>query len=231
MFIAPHELAILIAKIFPDGLFSKETTKSVVALTIDDVGDPSTETLLEIISQHNQQVNNPTEQATATFFITTSFLQEDDSILEKLLKQNHELGNHGVYDHTHAALSPEEFEREFHQAHETLVQQTNAKPKWFRPGRGRYNKTMLDTLKLMPGYYPQFALASMIPLDTYELTNHPDFTMRYISKFVFPGAILVFHGGSAERVKNTAIALRQALAYLRAHQYRVVTLTELIEQF
>ncbi|NJK39476.1 MAG: polysaccharide deacetylase family protein [Oscillatoriales cyanobacterium RM2_1_1] len=231
MFIAPQELSTLIAKIFPDGVFSKETAEPVVALTIDDVGDPSTDQLLQVISQHNQQSSDPIEQASATFFITTSLLQTDDSILLKLLDQGHELGNHGVYDHTHANLSCTAFDQEFQQAHAALTQETNATLKWFRPGRGRYNKTMLDTLKQTTGYNSLFALASMIPLDTYEFTDRPDFTVRYVSKFVFPGSILVFHGGSEARTQNTAIALQQTLTYLREKQYRVVSLTELFEAF
>ncbi|MGF1491981.1 MAG: polysaccharide deacetylase family protein [Microcoleaceae cyanobacterium] len=226
MILNSRELVSLVSRVFPDGLFFTATTEPLVALTIDDVGDPSTEIILDAITQQNQIQS---DSVRATFFITTDFLRGSYSILQKILDQGHELGNHGVYDRAHADLNPEEFEQEFQQAHQELVQNTTATLKWFRPARGRYNKAMLESVRRIGGYYPQVALASMLPLDTYEFSYDPQFTARYVSRFIFPGSILVFHGGSEIRARNTAVALQQTLAYLQANRYRVVTLTDLFQ--
>lgn len=234
MFFSPLTLVSAISQQFPDALFFKQTIEPAIALTIDDVGDASTEKIVNVIADHNQKITEAEHQAKATFFITTHHLNNHQGILETILNHNHEIGNHGIYDRTHADLKPEELEQELHQAHEELTRDTQIQVKWFRPGRGRYNQGMVKILSQMAkvaGYYPQFALASMIPLDTYQLTNHPQFTARYVSQFIFPGSILVLHGGSIPRADQTAIALEQILSYCHQNQYRVVSLTDLYEQF
>ncbi len=234
MFLSPLNLVSVISRQFPEALFFKSTTQSVIALTIDDVGDASTQQIIDIIADHNHNISGVSPPTNATFFITTHHLKNNPGILETILKHNHEIGNHGIYDRTHANLKPEELEQELQQAHEQLTKDNQTRVKWFRPGRGRYNKTMVKTLSKMAknaGYYPQFALASMIPFDTFQFTNHPQFTSRYVSQFIFPGSILVLHGGSYARTRQTVIALKHILSYCYQNHYRVVSLSQLYEQF
>lgn len=234
MLFSALNLVSFVSQQFPDALFYQPTTEPVIALTIDDVGDVTTQQIIDVIATHNQQYAGIAPEVNATFFITTHHLQNNLGLLESLIQSNHEIGNHGIYDRTHAALEPNELEEEIQQAHEILTRENQTVVKWFRPGRGRYNKTMTKTLAKMAntvGYYPQFALASMIPLDTFQFTNHPQFTARYVSQFIFPGAILVLHGGSIARTNQTVVALKQILSYCRRHHYRVVSLSQLYEQF
>ncbi|MDY7021935.1 MAG: polysaccharide deacetylase family protein [Cyanobacteriota bacterium] len=228
-----QNLTAFIAQAFPDAIFYQLTQERIVALTIDDVGDKSTELILDAIDQYNQKVTTSEQQAKATFFLNTGLLMGSQETVIKILEKNHEIGNHGVFDRTHADLEPEEFEEELWQAHKELTENTGVKVKWFRPGRGRYNLTMLKSLHKISeteGYHPQFALASMIPLDTFTLTGHPLFTSNYISRFVFPGSILVLHGGSMKRTKNLVLCLEDILQDLNKKGYRIVTLSELMAQ-
>jgi peptidoglycan/xylan/chitin deacetylase (PgdA/CDA1 family) len=226
------------AKSFPDAVFFKETSEKVVALTIDDIptpddlGDYSTHRILETITSHNRQYyTNSARQVSATFFVITDRLTQDTEIIKNILAQGHEIGNHGRLDRTHAQLPAREFEQEIEQAHQALTQGTNAPIKWFRPGRALYNKTMTCTLKEMAereNYHPQFALASLLPLDTLDWAGVPNFTLKYLRQFIFPGAILLLHGGTVRRVNNTVAVLKQLLPELRERGYRVTTLSELI---
>ncbi|MEL7038868.1 MAG: polysaccharide deacetylase family protein [Cyanobacteria bacterium J06592_8] len=228
-----QHLTVFIAQSFPDAVFYQPTQERIVALTIDDVGDKSTELILDAIDNYNQKATTSEQQAKATFFLNTGLLMGSQETVIKILEKNHEIGNHGVLDRTHADLEPEEFEEELWQAHQELTENTGAKVKWFRPGRGRYNLTMRKSLQKIAeteGYYPQFALASMIPLDTYTITGQPLFTTHYISQFVFPGSILVLHGGSMKRTKNLVLCLEEILQDLNRKGYRIVTLSELMEQ-
>jgi len=79
----------------------------------------------------------------------------------------------------------------------------------------------------MPGYEPRFALASMLPVDTFKPTDDALFTAWYVTQHIFPGAILVLHGGAAERCQQTAKALTLILNELKQRGYRTVTLSEL----
>lgn len=227
------KLVALVAKIFPDAVFYKPTTDKIVALTIDDIPTPnepddrSTQIILDAIEEYNQQSKSPEDIVRATFFVITSHLTENSTIIEKILQQGHEIGNHGLGDETAAFLSEGEFARQLEFTDAKLTQLGQQPIKWYRPGRGLYNRGMLQILHQHAKYQPKFALASMIPIDTLSLTSNPKFTAWYVSQFIFPGPILLLHGGSRQRSKNTAIALKAIINHLKKQNYRIVTLTQL----
>lgn len=243
-----QRLVIQIARLFPEGLFYKKTSEKVIALTIDDMPTPneaddaSSHLILDAIATHNQSLEHVSEQAHATFFIISSHLSDQMSnqmsdqitLINRMVEQGHEIANHGTIDETTALLNPEAFATQFKAAHQHITQRL-AEPsrhplRWYRPGRGLYNKAMLSTLQQMPNYVPRFALASMLPVDTFKPTHDAAFTAWYASQHFFPGSILVLHGGSFERCQQTARALPLILAELHQRGYKVVTLSELWDE-
>lgn len=243
-----QRLVIQIARLFPDGLFYKKTDEKVVALTIDDMPTPneadeaSSWMILDAIATHNQSVESVSaapekklrQPVRATFFIISDHLSDQSTLLDRMVEQGHEIANHGTADETTALLKPEVFTAQFKAAHKHIVQQITASSRyplrWYRPGRGLYNKAMMSTLLQMPDYVPRFALASMLPVDTFKHTQDAAFTAWYASQHFFPGSILVFHGGSLGRCQQTARALPLILAELHQQGYRVVTLSELWDE-
>ncbi len=234
----PQELVNSVAQIFPDAIFYKQTIEKVVALTIDDVpcpwdlGDCGTKGILDAISVHNRKYSH-LEPARATFFIISSHLLPDSKIIPEIMAHGHEIANHGVIDETHALLTPQQFEQQLREAHETLLELTGSDQiRWYRPGRAFYNQTMLKAianLTAKDNYDLQLVLASMIPFDTFEPINNPWLTAMYTKQMIFPGAILVFHANSTKVANNTAIALPFILEDLRQRGYRIVTVSELLD--
>ncbi|HEY9888460.1 MAG TPA: polysaccharide deacetylase family protein [Candidatus Obscuribacterales bacterium] len=222
-----------LALIFPHAIFYKPTPQQVVALTIDDVPIPgesypcSTRWILDAIAEHNQSVSNPAENARATFFIIGSHLNRDWQLLTDIVAQGHELANHGFVDTWAALQAPGQFAAQFHQTHQLITEQVPTPLCWYRPGRAFYNPAMLSVVRQTAGYEPYLALASMLPLDTLSRTADPAFTVRYVAQHIFPGAILLLHGGSVARSKNTAATLRLLLPQLRSQGYRITTLSDL----
>ena len=199
-----------ISNFFPSAVFYTNTSSRVVSLTIDDVGGADTLQFLDVIDKFNQNITSENERIRATFFVITDYLDHSLTILDEILDRGHEIGNHGQKDHRHASLDITEFTKEISQAHNVLSNRANKFDKtikWCRPGQAFYNDGMLEVLQQMPGYYDKFALASMIPLDTYQLTNNPSFTNKYLCPFIFPGSILVLHGVTEERSRNTVEVL------------------------
>ncbi|MEO1340352.1 MAG: polysaccharide deacetylase family protein [Cyanobacteria bacterium J06635_13] len=233
-----QELVNGVAQLFPDALFYHQTQEKVVALTIDDApclkdtGDCGTKQILEAIAQHNREYSH-LEAAKATFFIISSHLNPDSQIISEIVAQGHEIANHGAVDQTHALLTPQEFAQELKEAHEKLLELTGSEGiRWYRPGRGFYNQTMLKAINELTAednYDLQLVLASMIPFDTFEISNSPWLTAMYTKQMVFPGAILVFHAHSMRVAQNTAIALKSILQDLRQRGYRIVTVSELVD--
>jgi peptidoglycan-N-acetylglucosamine deacetylase len=226
-------LLSIAARLFPDALFYHATGEKIIALTIDDLptpndpGERSSLRILEAIARHNCRY--PDNPVTATVFLITGHFLPDATFIDRLLADGHESANHGTRDLQTSSLSPEEFARELQTAHEFLTRHAGISPRWYRPGRALYNGSMRSILRSFPGYDPRFALASMVPLDTNPGTDDPRFTLGYVSRFIFPGAILVLHGGSQTRDANTAIVLETLLKTLYHQGYRVVTLSELID--
>lgn len=235
-----QRLVIQVARLFPEGLFYKKTSEKIIALTIDDMPTPneaddvSSQMILDAIATHNQSLENASDRARATFFIISSHLSDQSTIVDRMVEQGHEIANHGTADETTALLKPEAFTTQFKAAHQHITQRladSSRHPlRWYRPGRGLYNKAMLSTLRQMPNYVPRFALASMLPVDTFKPTHDAAFTAWYASQHFFPGSILVLHGGSLERCQQTARALPIILAELHQRGYKVVTLSELWDE-
>ncbi|MEM8723225.1 MAG: polysaccharide deacetylase family protein [Cyanobacteria bacterium P01_G01_bin.39] len=233
-----QELVNGVSQFFPDAIFYHQTTEKVVALTIDDAPCPQdqedygTRLILQAIAKHNQQYSY-LQPAKATFFIISSHLRPNSSIISEIMAYGHEIANHGVIDETHALLTPKRFELQLKQAHEQLLELTGKESiRWYRPGRGFYNQTMLKAiadLTAKENYDLKLVLASMIPFDTFEITNHPWLTAMYTKQMIFPGAILVFHANSIQVANNTAIALEIILEDLRQRGYRIVTVSELLD--
>ncbi len=234
-----QELANGVAQMFPDAIFYKKTTEKVVALTIDDAPcsqdreDFGTKLILKAIATHNQQYSH-LEPARATFFIISSHLCPGSQIVPEIIANGHEIGNHGVIDETHAWLTPQQFEQQLKEAHEKLLELTgNNEIRWYRPGRGLYHQKMLQAianLTAAENYDLRLVLASMIPFDTFDFANHPWLTAIYTRQMIFPGAILVFHANSLKVARNTAIALETILRDLRERDYRIVTVSELLNK-
>ena len=190
-----QELVSGVAQLFPDAIFYKSTTEKVVALTIDDAPclqdeeDYGTKLVLNAIADHNQEYSH-LEPARATFFIISSHLSSNSKIIPEIMAQGHEIGNHGTIDETHALLSPQQFADRLKEAHELLLELTGSKDiRWYRPGRGFYNQTMLKAIANLTAednYDLKLVLASMIPFDTFDLTNNPWLTAMYTKQMVFP---------------------------------------------
>jgi peptidoglycan/xylan/chitin deacetylase (PgdA/CDA1 family) len=230
----PQKAIANLAWAFPDAVFYKATQAPWVALTIDDVPIPgesapcSTRWILDAIAEHNQSLSDPTENVCATFFIIGNHLNRDYDLLPIWWPRGMNWPIM-VWSIPGPRCSPGwPLKQHFHHTHDRLIEQVPDSPiRWYRPGRAFYTPYMHEVIRQAPGYEPYFALASMLPLDTITATADPKFTARYVAQHVFPGAILLLHGGSVERSKNTAQALRLILPKLRSQGYRVTTLSDL----
>jgi peptidoglycan-N-acetylglucosamine deacetylase len=240
-----RQLLQQVAPKFPDAIFYKPTSQRAIALTIDDLPVPgddeeqAIDCILDAIADYGSaealdtfghKAHPASEElppARATFFLITDHLKSGSTLIERIHAAGHEIANHGTRDQTHADLAPEEFLQQLQEADRILSQQSQQPIRWYRPGRGLYQQTMLTGLQQLPGYEPKFALASMLPLDTLTWGGHPQFSAWYVAQHIFPGAILVLHGGSALQCQQTAAVLKQIFKELRRQRYRVLTLSQL----
>lgn len=232
MALPQQQLLTQVARMFPDALFYAPTEARLVALTIDDVptpgdrNDASTRLILTALDRYNSTAEH---RVRATFFVITDHFNPGSTILQEILASGHEIANHGTTDTTPAILQPAQFARHFQDAHNRITDLIQQPLRWYRPGRGLYNRAMVDHIRLTPGYESLVALASMVPFDTLRPLSAPNLNTWYLAQFIFPGAIFVMHGGSMERCVQTAQALPTLLNLMDRQGFRVVTLSELYD--
>jgi peptidoglycan/xylan/chitin deacetylase (PgdA/CDA1 family) len=213
-FLRPYWIVALLARRFPDVVYLVETEQPVVALTIDDGPDSvATPKILGVLDRHD---------ARGTFFLLSSRVPGNEELVRRTVAEGHEIANHLVVDEPSILLSDSEFERQLLEADGVLSD--FAEVHWFRPGSGWYNGRMLSILH-RHGY--QCALGSVYPFDPQVPSSW--FATHHILWNVRPGSVIVLHDYGT-RGERTATALATILPALNRRGFRVVTLSELLEQ-
>lgn len=207
----------------PGAIFFMATEAPLVALTIDDGPQAgTTAALLDVLAEH---------QAQATFFVLGEKLPpggggegfdpgELEWVLQRLLAEGHELGNHLYRDAASIALSPAAFEAELWATEQRIAPYgPSAEFQWLRPGRGWYSAEMV-AIAQRNGY--RMVLGDRFPYDTH--LPSPGFATAQILGQIQPGSIIVLHDGP-ERGQRTVATLRRLLPALQRRGYDVVTLS------
>ncbi len=198
----------------PDVLYSVQTQEPILALTIDDGPDAlTTPRILDLLREH---------EARATFFLLSDHIPGNEDLVQRIVDEGHEIGNHLTDDQPSIRLSVDEFEGRLLHAQDVLSR--FGKVHWFRPGSGWYNRSMLSIL--MQHDY-QLALGSIHPFDSHIPSSW--FASNYILWRAQPGAIIVLHD-IGSRGQRTADTLDKVIPALIARDFRIVTLTELSAQ-
>ena len=213
----PHLLVRYFERRWPNVLWQVQTSKKVVALTIDDGPSQFTSEIMDVLSEN---------EATATFFIIGSQIDGRQQTLESLVQRGHELANHAMHDEPSRSLSDEVLreeilyvERKLYDAHAAV----NSKPsaKYFRPGSGFFSDRMLEVLQKLDY---RLVLGSIYPHDPfipYWWVN-----ARHILSMLRPGAIIICH----DRRSWTVPMLRKVVPEIRRQGYRIVTVTQLLQE-
>lgn len=206
----PSWLFDLLAQLHPGCLYQVRTDAPLIALTIDDGPDPiSTPRIVAELRRHD---------ARATFFLITGRLHRQEQLVQGMVRDGHELGNHFTQDRSSVRLRPREFEADLIEADRALTRWTQ--PRWARPGSGWYTQEMVEVMQ-RHGY--RCALGSVYPFDV--LIPSVSWATSYILRNVRPGAIIVLHD-RGDRGIRTSRTLARVLPELRRRGYRVVSLSE-----
>jgi peptidoglycan/xylan/chitin deacetylase (PgdA/CDA1 family) len=215
----------LIEKQFAHGLFQVHglEKQKLVILTIDDGISSRTMELLNLLAEFD---------AKATFFIHKSdskTISNSQDVLETILKQGHEIGNHMPEDIPSISLSKQEFEEQFREA-DRFLRDLGIKPRFFRASGGYFHTEKMMPLLIELDYERKFIMASFLPWDTHF--PFPKIYANQLIEGIFSGAIVVFHDGEQkghERLTRTFISLRKFLGGMKQKEYQIVSLGKALE--
>lgn len=210
LFPSPWLIKLLSPFICPDAVYFVTTERPVIALTIDDSPDVNTtQQILDLLAQY---------QIVATFFPISDRISENKVIIERIVNEGHEIGNHLTKDEPSIKLGTN-FETELVRAEQILSEFTTIK--WLRPGGGWCNKAMVEVARK---YNYQIALGSIWSYDTHIPSS--SFASWFILANTKPGSIIVLHDGG-ERGIRTVNTLKKVIPKLKQKGYYFVNLSEL----
>lgn len=210
LFPPPWLIKLLSPFICPNAVYFVATDRPVIALTIDDSPDANTtQQILDVLAQH---------QIVATFFPVSDRIPENRVIIERMVNEGHEIGNHLTKDEPSIKLGTN-FETELVRANKILSDFTTVK--WLRPGGGWCNKAMVEVARK---YNYQIALGSVWSYDTHIPSS--SFASWFILANTKPGSIIVLHDGGKRGIR-TVTTLRKVIPKLKQKGYRFVILSEL----
>lgn len=202
---------------WPDVLFHVPTSSKVIALTIDDAPSTYTRDILRLLEAND---------AHATLFVIGTHANGREGILQEIVQNGNELGNHAMHDEPSRSLSDEALIDEIKSVEATVNEAYAAAavpnpPKYFRPGSGFFSDRMRAVISKL-GY--RLILGNIYPHD--PQIPYWRLNAAHILSMVRPGGIIVCHDGRSWTVPM----LERVLPELKRRGYRVVTISTLLEE-
>ncbi len=184
-----------------------------VALTFDDGPHPLyTPLLLEILRQH---------QARATFFVVGKRVKQYPGLLDRITREDQELGNHSFSHTDMRSLTREEVSRELSRTSALTEGWAGVKLHLFRPPGGQYNGKVMECARRQ-GY--TMVLWTLNPAD-WKMPQ--DKILEKIENTVRGGDIILLHDGAIETIK----ALPEILSILKTKGLNCVTVGWMIQKW
>ncbi|MEO6847274.1 MAG: polysaccharide deacetylase family protein [Chthoniobacterales bacterium] len=191
---------------------SIHTTEPVLAMTFDDGPNPKlTPKLLDLLKERNIKV---------TFFVVGENAEKYPEILQRIVAEGHEIGNHSWNHPALTKLSAQGVSDQINKTSDAIAAATGKKPTLLRPPYGAVNAKLKK--RINDEFHMKIILWAVDPEDWRD-PGAAAVTTRIVGK-VHPGDIVLSHDIHA----GTVEAMPAILDQLKAKGYRFVTVSELI---
>ena len=204
----------------------------VVALSFDDGPDATwSPRILDILKEKNVK---------ATFMLIGSQAQENVGIMQRMVREGHEIGNH-TYTHPDISeISPRQLQLELNVTERLFASKLGIQPLYFRPPYDIDEEPDTDD-QAEPAYRIQQMGYTIVgnKIDTDDWNERPRKTPKEITDSVlaqlelmknkpqFQGSIILMHDGGGNRAPTVA-ALPVLIDTLRAKGYTIVPVSALM---
>ncbi len=191
----------LIKTIFPKYIWEIPNSEKKVFLTFDDGPIPEvTEWTLEQLKKHN---------AKATFFCIGNNIEKHPEVFQKVIAENHAIGNH-TFNHLKGwKTSLEDYIENSKLCQSQFTIHNLPFINLFRPPYGKIKPSQAKALRKL-GY--KIIMWDIISMD-FDQTITPEKCLDNVLKNIESGSIIVFHDSVKAR-KNLEYVLPKTLKYL-----------------
>jgi peptidoglycan-N-acetylglucosamine deacetylase len=199
------EPKLTISSVHVDGPF--------IALTFDDgPNEKLTPRLLDLLAQHHIH---------ATFFVVGENAAQYPEILQRAVREGHEIGNHSWSHPNFAKMSEDAVRSQVKRTEDAIVSAIGARPTLLRPPYGSITTRQKHWLHDELGY--EIILWAVDPLDWKN--PGPSVVTNRILKETQPGSIVLAHDIHAQ----TIAAMPETLRELEEKGFKFVTVSELLK--
>ncbi len=203
-----------------------------VAISFDDGPDPTwTPRILDILKRYN---------VSGTFFMIGEAAAENVSIMQRVYREGHEIGNHTWTHPDISEISKNSLDLQLNATERLFGAKLGVQPVYFRPPYSIDQEPDTND-EAAPVYdIQQFGYITVgNKIDTNDWDEHPRKSPQEITDSVFQqlasmqtrtwmrGSIILMHDGGGDR-QPTIDALPVLIEALRAHGYQIVPVSELI---
>ncbi|MBC8103124.1 MAG: polysaccharide deacetylase family protein, partial [Cytophagales bacterium] len=201
-----------------EGIWQARTSEKLVALTFDDGPNPlpyRTPALLDALKAAD---------AAATFFVVGYRAEQCPDLLQRMVREGHEIANHS-YSHPNLTyLTDFEIQRELCRTSVTVRDATGRRPRFYRPPGGNFNTKVVEAAEAL-GMSGAYWSVDGVKTELKPGATPAELT-RFVADRVHPGTIILLHNAPTV----TVAAVPSLVKALRAKGYTLVTMTELVQR-
>ena len=182
-----------------------------IALTFDDGPHPITPQILALLKEYN---------AKATFFCIGKNIEQHPEILKQIFEDGHVIGNHSfLHSHFFDFYRKDKVVQELNDTNAIIEKIICKEVRFFRPPYGVTNPSIRKALAVTRHTVIGWNIRSMD-----GIIKNEKIIYNRIAKRIAPGSIVLLHDTSTTTVR----VLEQLLLFLRANNYEVVGIEELL---
>lgn len=214
LFVERGQLVVFSPSAEVAAIHKAETKEKKMALTFNiSWGEEKAIPILDTLKENG--IDN------ATFFLSASWAERHPDIVERIIIDGHEIGNHGYRYENYPEWDDEKIRKDILKAHNTLQQLTKKPPKLLRPPNGNFDKRVLKIAENNNYTVVHWSV------DSKDYTNPGvEQIVKNVVETAKSGDIVLFH--ASDRVKQTNDALPLIIKQLKQKGYSFVTVSELL---
>jgi polysaccharide deacetylase family sporulation protein PdaB len=190
---------------------SVETDESAVAITIDTAfGDDYTDEILKVLNE---------KKVKATFFIMGLWAEKNPAKADAIAQAGHEIANHSMQHTRYTDMMPQQIKEDVAKAREVIKQATGKDSVIVRMPYGAFDDESIKALQ-DEGYIPvKWSLDSK----DWKQTGKDALKNNVINN-IKKGSIIIFQNN----IMDTSLALGEIIDEIKAKNYKIITLSELM---
>ena len=156
----------------------------------------------------------------ATFFITSHYLNTADEQVKRMIEEGHTIGNHTVNHKCMPEITDEEIEQEVMKLHQAVYEKYNYEMRYIRPPKGEFSERTLKKCEDL-GYKTVMWSFAYCDWDENKQPTIEEGKKKIVNNF-HPGEIILLHSNS----KTNSEILADIIDEARNQGYEFKTLDE-----